>query len=94
MLGCCCSTALKRFVLSSQLLHLDETPVVKLNPGAGKNKRACGWAYARSAFDAVPGLFYTLCVGRGAWYPIAFLGNDANGHGRWRGTLVRDKYKA
>lgn len=33
-------------------------------------------------------------MGRGAQYPIAFLGADRNAHVRWRGTLVRDEYKA
>ena len=45
-------------------------------------------------FDAVPGVVYDFCVWRGAQYPIAFLGADRNAHGRWRGTLVRDEYKA
>jgi transposase len=84
----------KRFVLSSQVLHVDETPVAMLDPGAGKTKRAYVWAYARGAFDAVPGVVYDFCVGRGAQYPIAFLGADGDERGRWRGTLVRDEYKA
>ena len=84
----------KRFVLSSQVLHVDETPVAMLDPGAGKTKRAYIWAYARGAFDAVPGVVYDFCVGRGAQYPIAFLSADGDEHGHWRGKLVRDEYKA
>ena len=84
----------KRFVLSSQVLHVDETPVAMLDPGAGKTKRAYVWAYARGAFDAVPGVVYDFCVGRGAQYPTAFLGGDGDERSRWRGTLVRDEYKA
>lgn len=88
--------AQKRFVLSARVLHADETPVAMLDPGAGKTKRAYVWAYARGAFDAVPGVVYDFCVGRGSQYPIAFLGADddpTSGRG-WSGTLVRDEYKA
>jgi transposase len=76
----------KAFVLGAQVLHADETPVNMLDPGAGKTKKAYVWAYARSGFDAQPGVAYDFCVGRGAKYPIAFL------HG-WSGTLVRDEFK-
>jgi transposase len=31
----------KDFVLGSQVLHADETPVEMLDPGAGKTKKAC-----------------------------------------------------
>lgn len=88
--------AQKRFVLSAKVLHADETPVAMLDPGAGKTKRAYVWAYARGAFDAVPGVVYDFCLGRGAQYPIAFLGaeDDPNGGLGWSGTLVRDEYKA
>ena len=77
----------REFVLGSQVLHADETPVNMLDPGAGKTKRAYIWAYARGSFDASPGVAYDFCVGRGAQYPIAFLGE-------WSGTLVRDEYSA
>ena len=30
----------KRFVLSAQVLHADETPVAMLDPGRGRTKRA------------------------------------------------------
>jgi transposase len=85
----------KRFVLSAQVLHADETPVAMLDPGAGKTKRAYVWAYARGAFDPVPGVIYDFCVGRGARFPIEFLGPTDDGRGEsWRGTLVRDEYTA
>ncbi|SFO89544.1 Transposase [Variovorax sp. OK605] len=84
----------KRFVLAARVLHADETPVAMLDPGAGKTKRAYVWAYARGAFDAVPGVIYDFCVGRGARFPIAFLGAAGNDRKGWRGTLVRDEYKA
>ncbi len=84
----------KRFVLSARVVHADETPVAMLDPGAGKTKRAYVWAYARGAFDAVPGVIYDFCVGRGARFPIAFLGSADDDRRSWRGTLVRDEYKA
>ncbi|HEX6019578.1 MAG TPA: IS66 family transposase [Burkholderiaceae bacterium] len=86
----------KRFVLGARVLHADETPVAMLDPGAGKTKRAYVWAYARGAFDPTPGVVYDFCLGRGAQYPIAFLGGTSDGadQPRWRGTLVRDEYSA
>ncbi|MBB4842428.1 transposase [Paucibacter oligotrophus] len=63
----------KRFVLSSRVLHADETPVALLDPGAGKTRKAYVWAYARSHHDPTPGVVYDFCPGRGAQYPLAFL---------------------
>ena len=74
-------------------LHADETPVALLDPGAGKTRRACVWAYARSWHDAVPGVVYEFCLARGAQYPQAFLAGDARqGRCRWSGTLLSDRY--
>ncbi len=77
----------RKFVLGANVLHVDETPVNMLDPGAGKTKRAYIWAYARSGFDMSPGVVYEFCVGRGAKYPVAFLKD-------WSGTLVCDGYAA
>lgn len=74
------------FVLGAAVLHADETPVNMLDPGSGKTKRAYVWAYARSSFDALPGVVYDFCIGRAAKYPVAFLKG-------WSGTLVCDGYK-
>lgn len=71
----------KRFVLQSRVMHADETPVAMLDPDRGKTKRACIWAYARGAFDPLPGVVYEFCLGCGAQYPIAFAGKR-----RRRGT--------
>jgi transposase len=84
----------KRFVLGCGVLHADETPVAVLDPGAGKTKKAYVWAYARGAFDATPGVVYEFCAGRGAQYPIKFLGPPREGEREWQGTLVRDEYIA
>ena len=75
----------REFVLGSQVLHADETPVEMLDPGAGKTKKAYVWAYARGGFDVQPGVAYDFCLGRGAKYPMAFLHD-------WTGTLVRDEF--
>lgn len=83
----------KRFVLDCRVLHADETPVALLDPGAGKTRKAYIWAYARSWHDAVPGVIYEFCRGRGAQYPVAFLdGDEKLGKRRWRGTLLTDRY--
>lgn len=79
--------ALRAFVLSSAIVQADETPVAMLDPGAGKTKKAYIWGYARGAFDAMPAVVYDFCTGRGARFPVEFLGS-------WSGTLVRDEYKA
>ena len=83
----------KRFILSCRVVHADETPVALLDPGAGKTRRAYMWAYARSWHDAVPGVIYEFCRGRGAQYPVAFLeGDERLGERRWSGTLLTDRY--
>lgn len=79
----------------ARVLHADETPVAMLDPGGGKTKRAYVRAYARGAFDPLPGVVYGFCLGRGAQYPIAFLqgsdGFDAIHLGtvRWYGMNTR-----
>jgi transposase len=83
----------RRFILSCRVLHADETPVALLDPGAGRTKRAYIWAYARSWHDPTPGVIYDFCLGRGAQYPLAFLGGNAD-EARWSGTLLTDRYSA
>jgi transposase len=88
----------KRFVLGCQVLHADETPVAMLDPGAGKTKRAYVWAYARGELDSQRGVIYEFCLGRGAHYPLAFLGGTTGPphaplqEPPWNGTLVCDQY--
>ncbi len=84
----------RRFILSCAVLHADETPVALLDPGAGKTRRAYVWAYARSWHDKVPGVIYEFCPGRGAQYPLAFLGGRDRHGRRWSGTLLTDRYSA
>ena len=73
------------FVLSSRVVHADETPIGLLDPGGGKTKKAYMWAYARGAFAAEPGVVFDFCAGRGGKYATEFLKG-------WSGTLVVDAY--
>ena len=75
----------RAFVLSSRVVHADETPISLLDPGAGKTKKAYMWAYARGAFEPEPGVVFDFCLGRGGKYPTEFLKG-------WGGTLVVDAY--
>lgn len=84
----------RRFILSCRVLHADETPVPLLDPGAGKTRRAYIWAWARSHHDPHPGVIYEFCLGRGAQYPVAFLGGKGPPYPQpaWNGTLITDQY--
>jgi transposase len=84
----------RRFILGSRVLHADETPVPLLEPGAGKTRRAYIWAWARSHHDPCPGVIYEFCLGRGAQYPVAFLGGKGApcSEPAWNGTLITDQY--
>ena len=75
----------RAFVLSSRVVHADETPISMLDPGAGKTRRAYMWAYARGAYEPEPGVVFDFCLGRGGKYPTEFLTG-------WSGTLVVDAY--
>ena len=75
----------RAFVLSSRVVHADETPISLLDPGAGKTRKAYMWAYARGAFEPEPGVVFDFCLGRGGKYPTEFLKG-------WGGTLVVDAY--
>jgi transposase len=82
------------FILSCRVLHADETPVPLLDPGSGKTKKAYIWAWARSHHDPHPGVIYEFCLGRGAQYPVAFLGGKGPPYPEpaWNGTLITDQY--
>ncbi|MBT9491214.1 MAG: IS66 family transposase [Paucibacter sp.] len=77
--------AQRDFVLSSRVLHADETPVAMLDPGAGKTKKAYMWTYVRGVYDPQPGVVYDFRLGRGGKYASEFLKG-------WSGTLVVDAY--
>lgn len=84
----------RRFILGCRVLHADETPVPLLDPGAGKTKKAYIWAWARGLHDPHPGVIYEFCLGRGAQYPVAFLGGKGPPYPEpaWHGTLITDQY--
>jgi transposase len=65
-----------------------------LDPGSGKTKKAYIWAWARSLHDPHPGVIYEFCLGRGAQYPVAFLGGKGPPYPEpaWNGTLITDQY--
>ena len=86
--------AQRRFILGGRVLHADETPVPMLDPGSGKTKKAYIWAWARSHHDPHPGVIYEFCLGRGAQYPVAFLGGKGPPYPEtaWNGTLITDQY--
>ena len=60
----------RAFILGARVLHADETPVALLDPGAGKTLKAYVWAYARGAFDPVPGVIYDICISRAARHAV------------------------
>ena len=84
----------RRFILGCRVLHADETPVPLLDPGSGKTRKAYVWAWARSHHDPNPGVIYEFCLGRGAQYPVAFLGGKGPpcAEREWNGTLITDQY--
>lgn len=85
-----CGAALKPLVdrmrealQSLSVLHADETPVGLLDPGAGKTKRACIFAY-RSGIGP-PILVFDFCTSRSGEHARRFLGDH-------RGALMVDHY--
>lgn len=66
--------ALRRFPLSCPVLHVDETPVSMLDPGAGKTKRAyCARAMWFGLFQHLPAQLRP----RPAWRPLLQEGSKA-----------------
>lgn len=56
------------------MLNADETPVGDAQLQRGQDKTRLSPGDARGTFDAVLGVIYDFCVGRGARFPIVFLG--------------------
>ena len=56
--------ALKKFVLSHCVIHVDETPVSLLAPGKGKTKKAYVWVYRTTNFTAQRAVYYDFCKDR------------------------------
>jgi transposase len=74
--------ALRRELLTHEILHADETPVEQLDPGAGKTKRAYLFAY-RSA--TAPLVVFDYCSSRSGQNAQRFLDD-------WRGHLMVDDF--
>lgn len=92
--------ALQRTLLTSPVVHADETPVRQLAPGTGKTQRAYLFAYAGHGWpsgagaggagaarnrSAKPIIVFDYCPGRAGRYAASFLGD-------WRGALMVDDY--
>lgn len=74
--------ALRRELLSHEVLHADETPVEQLDPGAGKTKRAYLFAYRAAN---APLVMFDYAGNRSGQHVQRFLGE-------WRGRLMVDDY--
>ena len=77
--------ALKDFILSHSVIHVDETPVSLLAPGKGKTRRAYVWVYRTTNFVARRAVLFDFTTSRAGEHPRRVL----QGFG---GTLVTDDF--
>lgn len=77
--------ALRDFVLSHRVIHVDETPIRLLAPGKGKTHRAYVWVYRTTDFVAQRAVWFDFCTSRAGEHPRRVLQD-------YRGTLVTDDY--
>jgi hypothetical protein len=81
--------ALRRYVMTTDKLHGDDTPLPVLAPGNGKTKTARFWTYARdsrpSGDAAPPAVWFTYSPDRKGEHPQRHLAN-------FRGILQADAY--
>ncbi len=87
--------ALKAEMLTSSVLHADETPVAMLKPGNGKTHRAYIWSYCTTSYEAKSdkgfgAVVFEFAEGRGGHNVRNFLGLP--GQQGWRGKLVCDDF--
>jgi transposase len=75
--------ALRTRLLTSPVLHADETPVAQLDPGAGKTKRAYLFVYRNTASHPI--VLFDYGPTRAGKHAAAFLGD-------WKGALMVDDY--
>lgn len=75
--------ALRMKLLTSLVLHADETPVAQLDPGAGKTQRTYLFAYRSTGPHPV--VVFDHCQSRAGKHAAAFLGE-------WKGALMVDDY--
>ena len=81
--------ALRRYVMSADKLHADDTPVPVLAPGNGKTKTGRLWTYVRddrpSGSNAAPAAWFAYSPDRKGEHPQQHLSN-------FRGILQADAY--
>ncbi len=81
--------ALRRYVMATDKLHGDDTPLPVLAPGNGKTKTARFWTYVRdsrpSGDAAPPAVWFTYSPDRKGEHPQRHLAN-------FRGVLQADAY--
>ena len=84
--------AIKRELLGSEVLQVDETPIRYLNPGHGRCSRGYLWVYLDPQSGTV---YYDWQLGRGHDCLLDFLGYDeATNTILYSGTLQCDGYSA
>ena len=79
------AAALKDFILSQDVIHVDETPVALLAPGRGKTKKAFVWVYRTTNFVTQRAVLYDFTLSRAGDNPRRVLGE-------FNGTLVTDDF--
>jgi transposase len=77
--------ALKEYILSHGVIHVDETPVSLLAPGKGKTKKAYVWVYRTTNFVAQRAVYYDFCKDRSGEHPRRVLAD-------FGATMVTDDY--
>jgi len=77
--------ALKEYILSHGVIHVDETPVALLAPGKGKTKKAYVWAYRTTNFVSQRAVYYDFCKDRSGEHPRRVLAD-------FSATMVTDDY--
>ena len=77
--------ALKEYILSHGVVHVDETPVSLLAPGKGKTKKAYVWVYRTTNFVSQRAVYYDFCKDRSGEHPRRVLAD-------YGATMVTDDY--
>ena len=77
--------ALKEYILSHSVIHIDETPVSLLAPGKGKTKKAYVWVYRTTNFVKQRAVYYDFCKDRSGEHPRRVLAD-------FGATMVTDDY--
>ena len=67
-------------------------------PARARPRRPTSGPRREANYDPQPGVVYEFCLGRGAQYPVAFLGGEGppgsatRDQPAWHGTLMCDQY--